>query len=278
MRIGLLQGNFRSSFPETVPEIAKIANFQEEMGPEDFRYNQQLLITLAREAAAGGAQLLLGPETYLDGWSFRADVYQQSATTIPGPEIDELAELAAELKVWICVGLFEKAQGKLFNSAALLSAQGKLVGIYRKTHETKNVLQKMPYDLGHDLPVFESPWGRIAVLICHDRWYPEAARTLRHKGAQLILNPVAAGVFWPGHKYYDIHRAVLRSQAYLNGLFWAGCNHANHGGHSLLIGPDGRIIAEAGDRQRVLLAELDLQAHSSYDFLSNLHPGLYDFP
>ena len=55
LRIGLLQGNFRSSFAETVPQIAQIAQFKEQMGPEDFRYNQDLLISLTRQAAASGA-------------------------------------------------------------------------------------------------------------------------------------------------------------------------------------------------------------------------------
>ena len=277
VRIALLQGNFRSSFAETIPEIAQIAQFKEQMGPEDFRYNQDLLISLTRQAAASGAELVVSPESYLDGWSFRREVCCKVATTIPGPETEELSALASELKVWMCVGLFEKAQGRLFNSAVLLASDGKIAGVYRKTHETKDVLGQLPYDLGEELPVFQTPWGTIGILICHDRWYPENARTLRCKGAEVILNPVATGVLSPNHKYYEIHQCVIRSQAYLNALFWVSCNCANHGGHSLVVAPDGSLAVQASAEQQVLLAELDSEANS-YDFVCNLRRGLYDLP
>ena len=273
--IGLIQGNFRSSFAETVPEIAQVARFQEQMGPEDFAFNHKLFVSLAREAASARADLVVSPESYPDGWSVRPEVCDKVATTIPGPEVDELSAMAAELKLWMCVGLFEKSNGKLFNSAALISSDGKLAGVYRKTHETKDVLQKMPYDLGDDLPVFETPWGIIGILICHDRWYPENARTLRRKGAEVILNPTAAGVFSPHHKYQQIHRCVIRSQAYLNGFFWLSCNCANHGGHSLIVAPDGNVMTEGLAQEQVLIADLDPGAYDSYDFVSNLRPGLY---
>ena len=107
-RMALLQGNFRSNFTETVPQIAETAKFKEQMGPEDFRHNQDLLISMIRRAAGLGAELVVGPESYLDGWSFRKEVCLAASTTIPGPETEELSALASELKIWMCVGLFEK--------------------------------------------------------------------------------------------------------------------------------------------------------------------------
>lgn len=277
-KVGLLQGVFRSAFKETIPEIARVARPQAQMGPEDFRYNHGLLIALAREAAGKGADLVLGPESYLDGWSARPDVLQAVATTIPGPEVDELCATAGELGVWMCAGLFERKGRDIYNSVVLLSSGGRIEGIYRKTHETAGVLRDMPYTLGDALPVFETPWGTVGILVCHDRWYPEAVRTLRSKGAGVVLNPVATAAFSPYHPYSDIHRCVLRAHAYQNALFWISCNGANHGGHSLVVAPDGRVVAEASGEQEVAVVDLDADACEGYDFMSNLRVGLYAFP
>ena len=112
LTIALLQGNFRSAFDETIPEIAQIADRRADMGPEDFRSNQRLLISLARRAAEEGAELVVGPESYLDGWSNSWEILNAAATTIPGPETDELCAIARELKIWMCVCLFEKSDAE----------------------------------------------------------------------------------------------------------------------------------------------------------------------
>jgi predicted amidohydrolase len=278
LKIGLLQGNFRSAFPETIPEIARVAQPREQMSVDDFRYNQQLLILLAHEAALAGADLVVGPESYLDGWSANFEILCAAATEIPGAITEELCAVAAELRIWMCVGLFEKAEGKIFNSAVLISSEGKNVGTYRKTHETVSVLARMPYVLGDRLPIFETAWGKLGILICHDRWYPEAVRTLRCRGAELILNPAATAVFSPHHRYHEIHRCALRAQAYQNGIFWVSCCGSNHGGHSLVISPDGTVVTEASGAQQALVVEVDPGAHGNYDFVSNLRAGLYQIP
>ena len=274
LKIALIQANFRSAFQETIPEIAAKARNQAELGPEDVRSNQDLFIKMVREAASSGANLVLSSESYLDGWSARSDILQRIAARIPGPETEELGALAKELGVWICAALFERDSPDIYNSAILLSAGGLIAGHYRKTHETKQVLTEMPYRLGGNLPVFETSWGKVGILVCHDRWYPEAVRTLRRRGAELILNPVAAGAHSPYHRYHEISHCVLRAQAYLNGVFWASCNCANHGGHSVIMAPDGSVLAEASEEECILMATLDPEAFSSYDFVSNLRDHL----
>lgn len=277
MTVGLVQANFRSAFDEPLVELAAFSQPREDMGPADFAYNRELFASLAQDAANSGAELVLGPESYLDGWSAKADILAKILTTIPGPETDRLSELAQKLGVWLCVGLFEKADRKMYNSAVLISSDGRLAGVYRKTHETKDVLGRMPYELGGDLPVFETPWGLAGILICHDRWYPEAARTLKVKGADFILNPTAAPAFIPGYRYHEIHLCVLSSHAYLNELFWVNCNSANHGGHSLVIGPDGNIVAGGlSGQEEVLIVKLDPSAYQcSNFFVPNLRKELY---
>ena len=123
--------------------------------------------------------------------------------------------------------------------------------------------------------MFQTSFGGVGVLICHDRWYPEAVRTLRKRGAEIVLNPVAAGTFSPYHTYFDIHRCVLRTQAYVNGLYLASCNSANHGGHSLFLAPDGTVVAEASARQEVMVISVNPDDFGSCDFVSNTRPELY---
>jgi len=277
LRIAFLQANFRSSFPEKIPAIARVARPGKQMRLEDYEFNHRLLLSLARQAKAKGADIVVGSESYLDGWSFARGSLPRIALAVGDRPVDDLRRAARELRLWMCIAFMEKTKRTIYNSALLISSSGKIAGHYRKTHETKDVLKKMPYKLGDDLPVFNTPWGKIGILICHDRWYPENARTLRVKGAELILNPTATAVFNPCHKYHDIHRCTQRALAYANGLFWASCNSANHGGHSILIGPDGSVIAEARPTQQVLIADLDLKKYSRYDFISNLRPKLYQF-
>ena len=279
-KVGLLQGVFRSAFKETIPEVARVARPQAKMGPEDFRYNHGLLISLAREAAGKGANLVLGPESYLDGWSARLDLLQAVATTIPGPEVDELCATAEALGVWMCAGLFERKGRDIYNSVVLLSSGGRIEGIYRKTHETAGVLEDMPYTLGDAAAgIRDTLGGRWASWCATTDGTPRRWRTLRGKGGRGGSQPGLPLLrFSPYHPYSDIHRCVLRAHAYQNALFWISCNGANHGGHSLVVAPDGRLVAEASGEQEVPVVDLDPDAYGGYDFVSNLRVDLYAFP
>lgn len=275
LTIGLLQGNFRNAFHETIPDVRRGSDYRETLGTKDFDHNQGALLDLVRSAASDGAEMVLTPESYLDGWSFDSGILAEVAVTLDSDYVKQLRNIASELSVWICAGLFLREEDRLTNSAILIDSAGSIALLYRKTHETDGVLDQMPYDLGNDLCVAATPWGQAGILICHDRWYPEAYRTLRLKGAEFILNPVAAPTFWPGHPYYDIHRCTLRSHAYANGLFLACCNAANHGGHSMIVAPDGTIAAEANQGEEILVSRMYPASHSGYDFLSRRRPSIY---
>ncbi len=275
LAIGLLQGNFRNAFREKIPEVQAASDYRETLNAEDFEHNQQKLAALIRSAASDGADLVLSPESYLDGWSYDRDILDRVAVPVDSTVVTRLRELAAELAVWICAGLFLRDGEKIFNAAVLIDAGGSITMTYRKTHETAEVMEQMPYDLGDELPVVDTPWGKAGILICHDRWYPEAYHALRLKGAEFILNPTAGPTFWPGHSYHEIHRCCLRAHAYGSSVFLACCNSANHGGHSVIIAPDGSIVAEAGEGEEVLVSRLDSDDYSSYDFMSRRRPTLY---
>ena len=275
LTIGLLQLNFRNAFREKFSELSCSSDYRETLEETDFCHNQDVLLAQIRQSAAAGAELILTPESYLDGWSFDSGILERVAVDLDNSKVSELRKLASELGVWLCASLFLREGGRTFNSAILIDSEGALALVYRKIHETKDVLEHMPYDLGDELPVVQTPWGRVGILICHDRWYAEAYHSLRLQGAELILNPVAAATFWPGHPYHDIHRCNLRCHAYSSSVFLACCNSANHGGHSLIIAPDGSAIAEAGQGEEILMHRLDPSAHSSYDFVAGLKPSAY---
>ena len=274
-KIGLIQASYRSSFKESLPEIARFSSYKAEMTEEDFDFNLQRFVNLAREAASRGADMVLSSESILDGWSADYQTAKRSAVSMRSREVEVLATTAGQAGIWMCAALFVQEKGALYNSALLFGPDGGVQGTYRKTHETKDVLERIPYCLGNELPVFGTAHGTLAILICHDRWYPESARALRRKGAGIILNPVAAGVYSPYHRYQEIHRCVLRTQAYVNGVFWASCNSANHGGHSVVAAPDGTIVAEASAREEVLIATIDPDEFDSYDFVANVRPEIY---
>ena len=176
-------------------------------------HDHELVMAKMRTAVSDGAKRLLTPESYLDGRSFNKDIFDRVVTTVPGPETDELGTLAAQLGVWLCAAMFIREGRQVFNACVVVNDSGGVQGIYRKAHETKSTLESMRYDLGDDLPVFDMLWG---VLVCHDRWCPEAARALRRRVAEMILNPVAMATMGPYHPYHEIHHCVLRAQAYLH--------------------------------------------------------------
>lgn len=274
--LGLIQANLRNAFSEKHPELLKVSDHRDALTQDDIDHNQRKIVDLIRQTVAAGAELVVTPESYLDGWSLDAEILNQYATTADGPYVKELRALASELGVWICCGVCVREEEIVFNEAILIDSSGAIAHEYRKTHETADVLRRIPqFSLGQELSVASTPWGRVGMLVCHDRWYPENYRTLRLKGAELILNPTATATFWPGHPYYDIHRCTLRAHAYANGLFVASCNGIHHGGHSVVVAPDGSVISEGSLETEVVLCRVSPSEYSSYDFVSSLNPDLY---
>jgi predicted amidohydrolase len=275
LNIGLLQGNFRNCFKEKAPEIQNLSNYRNRLSTQDFQFNQKKLLNMITITASRGADIIITPESYLDGWSCNFEVINQTAVFIDDPYVNELQESANKYGVWLCAGLFLRIEEDIFNSAILINSEGSIALIYHKTHETKDVLKQMPYTLGHELSTVQTPWGKIGILICHDRWYGENYRTLRKIGAELVLNPVASATFWPGHPYHNIHSASLRCHTYSNSIFLASCNSTNHGGHSMITAPDGSIAAKAGLEEEILIFHLDESSYDKYNFISNLRPDIY---
>ncbi len=232
-----------------------------------------------REAAGRGARIICLQELFRSRYFCQTEDHQffALAEPIPGPSTAELGTLAAELGVVIIASLFEKrAEGLYHNTAAIIDADGRLLGKYRKMHipDDPQFYEKFyftPGDLG--FRSWDTRFGRIGVLICWDQWYPEAARLTAMSGAQILFYPTAIG-WLPAEK--EEHGAqqqaawetIQRSHAIANGVFVCAVNRVGHEegptgglefwGGSFVSDPGGRIIAHGGAGEEVLTATLDL--------------------
>jgi N-carbamoylputrescine amidase len=235
-----------------------------------------------REAASRGAQIICTQELFRSQYFCReenADLFEL-AEPIPGPSTEALGKLARNLNVVIVGSLFERrAAGIYHNTAVVLDADGSLAGKYRKMHIPDDPLyyEKFyftPGDLG--FPNFDTRYGRIAVQICWDQWYPEGARAVSLGGAQVIFYPTSIG--WHpkekaefGAAQLDAWRTIQRSHAIANGVYVAVVNRVGFEGNpasgdtgiefwgnSFVADPFGRVVAEASnDKEEVLVVECD---------------------
>jgi N-carbamoylputrescine amidase len=232
-----------------------------------------------REAAAKGAQIVCLQELFRSQYFCRVEDANlfDLAESIPGPSTDAFGPLAKELGVVIVASLFERrAAGLYHNTAAVIDASGDLLGIYRKMHIPDDPLFYEKYyftpgDLGFRM--FDTQFGRIAVLVCWDQWYPEAARIAALGGASILFYPTAIG--WHpaekaefGEAQYDAWRTIQRSHAIANGVYVAAVNRVGYEGTpesglefwggSFVADPFGRVLSVAShDKEEILVVECD---------------------
>jgi len=242
--------------------------------------NLESAIALIREAAAQGAQIICLPEVFKTVYFCQEEnhKYFQYAEPIPGPTTERLSALAKELQVVIVASLFERrAAGLYHNTAAVIDADGTLLGIYRKMHIPDDPLfyEKFyftPGDLG--FRSWQTKYARIGVLVCWDQWYPEAARLTALRGAEVIFYPTAIG--WHpsekaefGERQHSSWETVQRGHAIANGCYVAVPNRVGHEapaggdglefwGRSFVADPAGQILARAGgEKPEVVIASID---------------------
>ena len=241
-------------------------------------------IAHVREAAARGAQIVCLQELFNSPYfckSTHADRFDL-AEPIPGPTTDRMQLLAQELEIVIIVPIFERqGPGVYRNSAAIIDADGTLMGVYRKMHIPDDPLYHEKYYFvpgdahaeAGGFKVWRTRYATIGVLICWDQWYPEAARITSLLGAEVIFFPTAIG-WHPAEKeewgtaQVEAWRTIQRSHAIANGIFTASPNRVGHEdepgtdgieffGHSFVCDPFGRMIAEAGTEPEVLVVRCD---------------------
>jgi N-carbamoylputrescine amidase len=232
-----------------------------------------------REAAGRGAQIICLQELFRSEYFCREEDARlfDLAEPIPGPTTEALSRLAGELNVVIIASIFERRlAGVYHNTAAVIDADGSLLGLYRKMHIPDDPLyfEKFyftPGDLG--FRNFDTRYGRIAALVCWDQWYPEAARVATLGGAEVLFYPTAIG-WHPAEKaeygkaQHDAWRTIQRAHAIANGIYVAAVNRVGFEGSpdrglefwgaSFVSDPFGQVLAEAPhDREETLIVECD---------------------
>ena len=212
-----------------------------------------------------------------------------SAETIPGPTIERMQQYAKKYQMVMVIPIFEKERaGMLYNTAAVIDADGKYMGKYRKTHipHTSGFWEKYffrPGNLGY--PVFETAYAKVGVYICYDRHFPEGARALGLNGAEIVYNPSATV---KGLSQY-LWKLEQPAHAVANGYFM-GCinrvgiekpwNLGEFYGSSYFVDPRGQLVAIASeDNDELLVTEIDLElieeVRATWQFFRDRRPEAY---
>jgi N-carbamoylputrescine amidase len=245
----------------------------------DVNENLQKAIEKIREAASAGAQIICLQELFRSQYFCREENAElfELAEPVPGPATEAIGKVARECSVAVVASLFERrAAGLYHNTAAIIDADGSLLGIYRKMHIPDDPLyfEKFyftPGDTG--FLNFDTRYGRIGTLVCWDQWYPEGARLSSLGGASVLFYPTAIG-WHPSEKeqygaaQLDAWRTIQRAHAIANGIYVCAVNRigfegpADKGlefwGSSFVADPFGQVIAQAStDKEEVLVVECD---------------------
>jgi N-carbamoylputrescine amidase len=272
----------------TGSSIVKVALTQMSCTP-DVAGNRARQVRLAERAAGRGAQIVCTQELFASQYFCQVEDHRffKLAETVPGPSTDALCKVAKKHKTVIVASLFEKrAAGLYHNTAAVIDADGSILGIYRKMHIPDDPLyfEKFyftPGDTG--FRSWKTRYAKIGVLICWDQWYPEGARLTALQGAEMLFYPTAIG-WHPSEKkefgkaQHESWELMQRSHAVTNGCYVCAPNRIGlekilgadgkpvskdgiqFWGQSFVASPDGQVIKRAPvDAESILFADCDLQ-------------------
>ncbi|CAI8789262.1 N-carbamoyl-D-amino acid hydrolase [compost metagenome] len=278
----------------TSPVRVAVVQFDPQVGIENCDANLCRSLELALEAVTGGANLIVLPELCSTGYFFsnRQDAFEHAQLIPGGPSAQLWIDFASKHSVYIVAGLAERDGMRLFNTSILVGPDG-FIGKYRKAHLWN--LEKLwftPGDLG--FPVFDTPIGRIGMLICWDIWFPEVPRILSQQGADIICS-VNNWVWTPPPLFDEAGKCMASyltmTAAHVNNVFIAAASRigeergARYLGCSLIAGTNGWPIGAvaSADQQEILFADIDLTSSRSaliWNNLNDLHrdrrADLYD--
>ncbi|MGN9911421.1 nitrilase-related carbon-nitrogen hydrolase [Phytohabitans sp. LJ34] len=245
----------------------------------------------ARQAAAQGAKVICFQELFYGPYFCQVQdkEYYSYAESIPGPTTERFQALAAELGMVMVLPMYEQEQpGVLYNTAAVVDADGRYLGKYRKTHipQVKGFWEKFyfrPGNLGY--PTFDTAVGRIGVYICYDRHFPEGWRALGLGGATIVFNPSAT------HRGLSSYLWKLEqpASAVANEYFVGAINRVgveplgdnDFYGTSYFVDPEGKFVGETGDpyQAELIVRDLDLallaEVRDRWAFYRDRRPDAY---
>jgi N-carbamoylputrescine amidase len=260
----------------------RVAAVQMSMKLVDKKANLEKGLIMAEEAVTKGAKMILLPELFTtEYFAWWRDVkYFDYAESIPGPTTDTISELARRLAVYIVAPFYEQeGPGMYYNSAVLISPQGEIVGRQRKMHiPAVKSLEKIYFQPAEpNFPVFQTEYGKVAICICYDRLFPEVCRALALNGAELIFCPIAGTIF--------PKVSTLDTRALENVLFIVAANRVGeeeghrYTGGSMIVDPEGQIIVQGGDKEEIVITDIDLdevgKARNLFPYFRDRRPELY---
>jgi predicted amidohydrolase len=239
--------------------------------PWDKQANFAKLERYARDAAARGADVIVAPEGFLEGYVgnenrtpglSRERYAAEAAEALDGPLMTRVRDLASELKVYLMTGFAERRGDQVLNSAVMFAPDGSVVLHYSKSH----TMNDEPFNTkGNEFPVVSTEYGQWGALICFDRQVPEAARLLALKGADVLFVPA-----WGG--FGEMNDLMMRVRAYENSVYLAFV----HPKRALLIDPSGTVLAaDTGEHDQVVLATITTPSRRKGSLLQYRRPELY---
>lgn len=265
--------------------MIKLAGIQISCSEEKSR-NIEKAIKFAEIAIERGAQIVCFQELFTTHWFPREmnPRHFSLAEGIEGPTIRRIQRLAETKEVVFICPIFEREGESYYNSAVVIDAGGKILGVYRKIHIPQIPLWEEKYyfssgNLG--FPVFRTKFAAIGIQICWDNFFPEGSRILTLKGAQIIFSPTAAA-FASQEKW----RTVIAGNAMANGVYILRVNRVGSEekqdfyGRSFCVSPEGELLDRpTGMKEGILLVEIDLRkierVRKEWPFLRDRRPEAY---
>ena len=259
---------------------------------DDSARNLDTAAQMTKDAARNGAQIVCFPELFTSLYFPQKEKAEAIPETIPGRTTRVLSKMAKENGVVLVAGsLYEQSRGHMYNTAVVFDADGRLLGKYRKVHipQDESFYEQNYFSPGNQFKVFKTRFGKIAVLICFDQWYPEAARVCRLNGAEVIFYPTAIGsvkgIQQVEGNWQEAWEAVQRGHAIANSVVVATVNRVgvedemDFWGGSFVCDQFGKILFRAGDKEGVFVVNCDRslgkEVEAGWGFLRNRKPRTY---
>jgi predicted amidohydrolase len=243
---------------------------------------------IARAAGEGDVDLVVFPELANSGYVTVRDReylrrYYAAAERVPGPTTECLGAAARQHRVWVVAGLLEAhptIPGTMYNSAVLIDADGRVAGVYRKTHLPGE--EKHYFYAGSAVEPFDTPLGRLGLLVCADNSFPELPRLLALRGTEILVVPYARRRM----KNPELYVGMTATRAYENQTFVIACNRVGQEadtvfeGRTAIAAPSGEILARADAEEEtivraVLSAEAVVEARLYQSRFRDRRPDLY---
>ena len=254
-------------------------------------------IHLIEKAAEQGANIILLQELFQTPYfciQYDEEIFKLAKPFENNPLINKMSDVAKKHKVVLPISFFEKDNNAYFNSIAVIDADGKILGKYRKSHipDGAGYLEKYYFNPGDTgFKIWSTTYGKIGIGICWDQWFPEAARIMALKGAEILFYPTAIGdEIMSTYDSSDAWQTVMQGHAAANIMPVVASNRIGSEsvkgqvngfyGRSFICNRSGKIIAEASkDKEEVIIAEIDTEENHlfrrNWGLFRDRRPELY---